>query len=145
MADEIEIIFRPPDLIRRMERYPDKLREEMEKTTKAALIHLQGSVPGYPAADPASSYRRTGTLGRSIGLGGQAEIYEVRSIGAGYEAQLGTRLEYAPYVIGSQSQTAVHRARGWWTMRTVLEKAKPGITRLYRKMGKRMVSFLEGG
>lgn len=144
MSNDIEIKFKPPDLIRRMDQYPLRLKEEMEKTMKQSLLHLQGSVPGYPPADPASSYLRTGTLGRSIGLGGQADIYEVRSIGQGYEARLGTRLEYAPYVIGSESQTAVHKARGWFTMRTVLEKAKPGIERLFEAMGRRMVEYLEG-
>ena len=137
---EINVKFTPPDLIPRMQRYPDRLKSEMEKTTTAALAHTQGSVPQYPAARPSSSYVRTGTLGRSIGLGGRADIYEVRAIGSGYEGKLGTNLSYAPYVI-SEDQAAVHRGR-WWTVATILEKAKPGIMRLYEAMAKRMVDFL---
>jgi len=139
---EINIKFTPPDLIPRMQRYPDRLKSEMEKTTTAALAHTQGSVPQYPAARPSSSYVRTGTLGRSIGLGGRADIYEVRAIGSGYEGKLGTNLEYAPPVIGDGSQTAFFKGRGWWTVATILEKAKPGIMRLYEAMAKRMVDFL---
>lgn len=144
MTDEIDIKLTPPDLIQRMRRYPEKLTEEMETTTRAALLHTQGSVPSYPPARPESSYVRTGTLGRSIGLNGRADIYEVRKIGAGYEARLGTRLEYAPPVIGSESQLPFFKRRGWWTMKIVLDKATPGIVRLYQAMGARMVHFLEG-
>lgn len=145
MTTEIEITFKPPDLVRRMHRYPDKLREEMERTMNQSLKHVQGSVPGYPPAVPTSSYVRTGTLGRTIGAGGgQADIYEVKGIGAGYEARLGTRLEYAPYVIGPDDQKPLFKARGWWTMRTVLEKAKPGVERLFEAMARRMANYLGG-
>lgn len=142
---EIHVKFTPPDLIQRMHRYPDRLKVEMEKTTTQALAHTQGSVPSYPPARPSSSYVRTGTLGRTIGLGGRADIYEVRPLsGAGYEATLGTNVEYAPPVIGDGSQWAFFKARGWWTMMTVLERAKPGIERLYEAMARRMVEFLGG-
>lgn len=144
MANEVEIRFTPPDLIRRMERYPDELHKEMERTMQQSLAHVQSSVPGYPPARPSSSYRRTGTLGRSIGLGGKAEIYEVKRIGQGYEARLGTRLHYAPSVIGPNDQLPFFQARGWWTLRTALDKAKPGIERLFEGMSRRMVEFLEG-
>jgi len=143
MTTEIEVRITPPDLIQRMHRYPQQLNQEMERTIKQALAHTQGSVPPYPAPPPGSSYVRTGTLGRTIGLGGRADIYETRRVGAGYEARLGTRLDYAPYVIGPETQAAPHRGR-WWTMRTVLEKAMPGIERLYEAAANRMVAFLEG-
>lgn len=144
MTTEIEITFKPPDLVRRMQRYPDKLREEMEKTMNQSLKHVQGSVPPYPPAAPTSSYRRTGTLGRSIGLGGQAEIYEVKRLGAGYEARLGTRLHYATQVIGPDDQKPLFKARGWWTMRAVREKARPGVERLFEAMGRRLATYLGG-
>ena len=99
----IEVRFNPPDLPQRMKHYPQKLQQEMERTMKESLIHVQGSVPPYPPARPTSRYIRTGTLGRSIGLGGRADIYEVRKIGGGYEARLGTNLSYAPAVIGTES------------------------------------------
>lgn len=139
----IDVRFNPPDLIQRFQRYPDKLREELETTMEKALYHTQGSVPPYPPARPESSYVRTGTLGRSIGLGGRADIYEVKRIGSGYEARLGTRLTYAPYVISSERQAWMHQGR-WWTMKTVAEKAKPGIIRLFQAMTERLAAYLEG-
>ena len=142
MNVDIEVVFTPPDLIQRMHAYPSVLHREMEATMKKALYHTQGSVPPYPPARPESSYIRTGTLGRSIGLGGRADIYEVRRIGAGYEAVLGTRLGYAPYVIG-ENQAFMHKGR-WWTIKTVAEKATPGIMRLFEEMAKRMAAYLEG-
>lgn len=144
MTDYITVKFNPPDLPQRMQRYPQKMKEEMERTMKQSLLHMQGSVPPYPPASASSSYVRTGTLGRSIGLGGRADIYEVRSIGQGYEARLGTNLNYAPRVIGSESQWPFFRARGWWTMRTVLEKAKPGVERLFVALSERLASWLDG-
>lgn len=142
---QITVTFTPPDLIQRMHRYPEQLKTEMQRTTTAALAHTQGSVPPYPPARPNSSYVRTGTLGRSIGLGGRADIYEVRPLGgAGFEATLGTNLEYAPPVIGDGTQTGFFKSRGWWTMQTVLERARPGIERLYQAMARRMVEFLGG-
>ena len=64
-------------------------------------------------------------------------------IGGGYEARLGTNLSYAPAVIGTESQQPAFRGR-WWTMKTVMEKAKPGIERLFEAMAGRLVGFLEG-
>ncbi len=139
----IEVRFNPPDLPQRMKHYPQKLQQEMERTMKESLIHVQGSVPPYPPARPTSRYIRTGTLGRSIGLGGRAAIYEVRRVGAGYEAQLGTRLHYAPPVIGAQSQTGFFKGRGWWNMKTVAERAKPGVERLFEAMSRRLVAWLD--
>ena len=143
MTDTITVTFNPPDFPQRMQQYPKELQREMERTMNQALTHLQGSVPPYPPPPPASRYIRTGTLGRSIGLGGRAEIYEVRKIGGGYEARLGTNLSYAPAVIGTESQQPAFRGR-WWTMKTVMEKAKPGIERLFEAMAGRLVGFLEG-
>ena len=129
MTDSIELRITPPDLVPRMRRYPEKLQSEMERTMKQSLAHLQGSVPEYPAADPSSSYVRTGTLGRSIGLGGRAKF--------------GTRLSYAPYVIDADRQARMHSGR-WWTLQSVLGRAQPGIMRLFEAMTRRMVEFLGG-
>ena len=147
MTTTIEVTYDPPDLLERMARYPQELDEEMRTTAKKALYHLQGSVPEYPPPPAGSRYQRTGTLGRSLGLGGgAAEISQVARVGKGYEATLGTRLEYAPYVIGSaedQPSQAAHMNH-WWTTVTIAEKAEPGIERLYNASAERMAAFLDG-
>ena len=139
----ITIQIRPPDLVQRMHRYPEKLQGEMEKTMRQSLAHMQGSVPDYPPAPANSSYRRTGTLGRTIGAGGgRADIYSVERVGSGYEATLGTRLEYAPYVIGERQ--AWMRAGRWWKLSSVLSRATPGIERLFEAMAERLAAHLNG-
>ena len=54
----IEVRFNPPDLPQRMKHYPQKLQQEMERTMKESLIHVQGSVPPYPPARPMMVMRR---------------------------------------------------------------------------------------
>ena len=140
---ELIVTFTPPDLPQRMARYPDLLAAETERTMTAALSHTQGSVPAYPPAPVGSRYVRTGTLGRSIGLGGQADIYTVEKIGSSYVATLGTRLAYAPRVIGEGQEPPW--SGYWWKLSSVLKKAEPGITRLFEAMGRRLVARLGGG
>lgn len=151
MDANIEIKTNPPDLFRRMERFPQELARETEHTMEQALQHVWGSVPPYPPARPGSGYVRTGTLGRSLGssqaggMGSKPDIYQVRKLGASkYEGRFGTRLEYAPQVIGTQTQKRIFRNIGWWTMADIAKKATQGVQRLFDKMAGRMVKFLEG-
>lgn len=142
----IEIKFTPPDLPQRLSGYSRQLDKEAAHTMKQALYHAQGSVPAYPPAVPESRYVRTYTLGRSVGLGGsgQAQIFEVKKLGsASYEGRLGTRVIYAQYVIG-ENQRPLFKGRGWWTMKTVAERASKGITRLYEQMLDRLAKWIEG-
>jgi hypothetical protein len=143
MTDLITVTTRPPDLERRLRNYPGKLAEEMEKTMNQAIHHVVGSVPEYPTQMP-TKYVRTGTLGRTIGIGSQPDIFEVNRIGQGYEGRVGSNLSYAKYVIGTHTQAGHMRARNWWTMRTVAEKARPGIEKLFEKMAGRIASWIAG-
>lgn len=143
MTDLITVTTNPPDLARRMASYPEKLQQEMERTVNQALHHVVGSVPEYPAQMP-TAYRRTGTLGRSVGLGSRPDIMTVRRVGSGYEGVVGSNLSYAPYVIGTRTQSAVMRAKNWWTMRTVADKAAPGVYRLFEKMSERLARWITG-
>lgn len=139
----IEVTYDPPDLLERMARYPNVFHEEMSKTATQALLHVQGSVPDYPPPPENSSYRRTLTLGRSMGLAGaKADISQVKRSGRVYTATLGTRLEYAPQVIGEETQ--IPRMRHWWTTMSIANAAAAGIERLYRLSAQRMANFLEG-
>ena len=149
--DVIEIVMNPPDLLQRMARYPKELDREMNKTTEAAVLHVWGSVPPYPAKPVGSTYVRMASagLGGSLGTGegggksGQPDIKTVKRIGQGrYEGRFGTRKYYAPHVIGTLTQ-AWHM-KHWWTMKDVKNKAQAGIQRLFDKMAGRMVKFLGG-
>lgn len=147
MPVSVEIRTNPPDLFQRFERYPQRLDDELQAAMDKAMLHLQGSIPEYPAQNPATDYVRTGTLGRSIGLGGgKAEVHQVKRLGQGnYEGRIGTRVYYAQYVIGEGTQAEhVRRSAPWWTMKTVAEAAQEGIVRIFEAMAEKLAGWLDG-
>jgi hypothetical protein len=123
------------ELRERMGQWPDKLDAGMEAAMTETLLVMHESVPGYPTPPSNSSYRRTGTLGRTLGSsfegggGGTPEIFTVTKIG--------------PYVIGDNSQAKVHKGR-WWVLSEVAEKARPKIERTWQRLADAMANFLEG-
>lgn len=138
------------ELLARMKAYPVKMVQLIAVTMRASLITLWENVPPYPAEPPNSAYDRTGTLGRTLGSsasggtsGGEPSIFTVRKLGEGFEGRFGTNLSYAPYVIGDDTQAAVHSGR-WWNMRFVANKASEKINRLWQTLGDKMAKFLEG-
>ena len=133
----------------RMQKYPEKLDAGMREAMGATLLVMWENVPPYPPEPETSDYTRTGTLGRTLGAGvtggkagGKPEIYETKSIGGGVEGRFGTRLNYAPYVIGDGTQ-AKHMAH-WWTLSVAVEKAQDKITRVWNALGRAMAKWMEG-
>jgi hypothetical protein len=137
-------------LIERFKEHPRKLYGEIRTTMNAALLVLWESVPGYPPPPEGSDYRRTGTLGRTLGsgeaggnLGGTPDIYELKNSGVLFEGSFGTRLKYAPYVIGDRNDEQAGHMRHWWTIpQTVVEKAAPKIERLFVVMNEALAKWL---
>lgn len=131
------------ELRAKFRRAPRKFDDTLKSTMQASLLTLQENVPPYPAAKADSTYVRTGTLGRTLGAGGgKADIYTVKSQGNGmYSAEFGTRLKYAPYVIGEREQAWMHKSR-WWTIRTIAERARPKIERLFGTAVKLLCEWL---
>jgi len=121
--------------IEKMKDSPRQLKRGMKVAMDASLLALQENIPPYPAPPPQSTYRRTGALGRSIGVGGtgKPDIYRVIDRAEQFEGQFGTKLRYAPYVIGDVEQARVHRGR-WWTMSKIAENAKDKITQIWDKL-----------
>lgn len=70
-------------------------------------------IPKYPSSRPSSSYRRTGDLGRSI-------AGEVKLLGAEYVGTIGTKIEYAKWVIDEDNQAHMHKGI-WWTLQGALK------------------------
>jgi len=141
----------PPDLLQRMSRYQNQLDGVMKETATAALLVIQENVPAYPTQKPDSRYVRTGQLGRSMGVGqrggmeGRPDIYLVKRMGdGGYEGEFGSNLEYAPQVIGEQSQKAFFKKRGWWTTKTIATRAAPKVIKVYEIASRKMAAWLEG-
>lgn len=125
-------------LDKKLKRIKRDVRPELEAATDEALGYVHSTVPGYPPPPPLSTYRRTGTLGRSI-------TTEVKSIGRQVVGAIGTNLVYSPWVISKEElldgrgpQAEVHEGR-WWTLQGVVERAKDEVINIYRAAVRRMV------
>jgi hypothetical protein len=150
MPDEVTIKTTPPDLLKRMEKYPKQLDEEMKVTMGAALLEFQEKTPAYPPQPVGTPYRRTGVLGGSLGVAqgggvsGTPDIKLIRKLGQGnYQGEFGSRLHYAKWVIGTQTQAWMHRGR-WWRMKDVAKRAEPKIIKLFKELTEDLARFLEG-
>lgn len=138
------------ELLQRMTAFPVELTKSVAITMAASLNTFWENVPPYPQQDPQSKYRRTGTLGRSLGSdvgggasGGKPGIYNIRKLGeANFQGEFGTNLEYAEYVIGEGTQAGMHSSN-WWTIKTVAERAADKVERLWEALGEKLAQFLE--
>lgn len=89
-----------------------------------AILYLHGKTPGYPPEPMGSTYRRTGTLGRSVTSlqgGAPGAISRVRSMGKSIQGIWGTNVEYAQWVIDEGKQAKAHVGR-WFTLQGILEE-----------------------
>ena len=147
---ELQIETRGLDeLIARMKHCPGKLKEVSKIGINASLLVLWENVPPYPEANPDSSYRRTGTLGRTLGSSeaggksaGSPDIYTVKALGTTeMEGRFGTRLGYSPYVIG-ENQAWMHKDR-WWKLSAIIPKAQGKIVKIWEGIAKLLTDFLD--
>jgi len=140
------------ELMARFRQFPEKYSKAVAKTLNAALLVLQGAVPAYPRPPAGSKYRRTGLLGRSLGSSetgskmGKADISETVKAHGYQEAHFGTRLKYAPYVVGDRSSQQSSRMRHWWTVpQDVVRGASDKITSTFQRLGVALAKFLDKG
>ena len=97
---------------------------EIKKAMQKAVYYLQGKVSVYPAPPPMSTYRRTGTLGRSF-------TSEIKGVGGEIRGIVGTAIPYAPYVIGPK-QAAIHKGR-WKRMKQHAKEQAGKIEEFFAK------------
>lgn len=136
------------ELMKKLKWFPQKMKQLQKTGMDASLLVLWENVPPYPDADPNSSYRRTGTLGRSLGSseaggrsGGQPEIYQVKGLGStNVEGRFGTRLSYAEHVIGEDPAWMHYR---WWKLSSVLERSKDKIVQVWEKIATTAAKWLD--
>ena len=136
-------------LFKRMQAFPAETAKVFPAGMDASLVILWENVPPYPPPPAGSTYKRTGTLGKSLGssmgggkTGGQPSIYSTKKIGAGYVGRFGSDLSYAPPVIGEGTQRA--NMSHWWTVTTIADKARDKIIKLWDKIGDKLAKFLDG-
>lgn len=136
-------------LLQRMAAYPAQLTAGLATTMAASLATLWSKVPPYPPKPVGSTYRRQNILAKSLGSspGGGASgvkpgIFTIRRLGSSnYEGRFGTKLDYAPYVIGEGTQAGMHSSN-WWTIKTVADRAADKINGLWSNLMEHMASFL---
>lgn len=147
MADNVIEYKGLDELIQLMRFFPKKLKEISRVGMQASLLVLWENVPSYPPPPTDSTYRRTGTLGRTLGSsaaggkgGGQPDVYTVKTLGNNdVEGRFGTNLSYAEYVIGdNQSRRMAH----WWRLTSIIPKAQPKIIKVWEGIAEAMKAFL---
>ena len=91
----------------------------LERPMKRSVYRLQRDMADYPPQRPASSYIRTGTLGRRWTV-------KVSRHSNGLEGRVGNNTVYAPFVQSSRFQAGIHRGR-WQTDTQVVERNRRDI------------------
>ena len=93
-----------------------------------SVFYVQSRAAAYP---PSKGYPRTGRLGTSI-------TGEVMPLGGSVVGKVGTRLSYAPGVIGRGTQWWMH-AGYWHTLQGVFEEARGVIRGFFSRVPRRIV------
>lgn len=126
-------------LIRKADAIRNNFSEYMRRATLESANYVHSQVPDYPAPPPGSTYRRTGTLGRSI-------TTRVEKLGRNWAGYIGTNVVYAPWVISSSKvgsrgpQARVHIGR-WFTLQQLVKSSGEAIYRIYRRYIKDLIDL----
>lgn len=124
----------------KLQRVGGHVAEQLAPEMRQAITYVHSQVPGYPAPPATSTYRRTGTLGRSVtSFSATGALSRVESVGSGVVGYVGTNIDYAGYVIDEERQAYMHRGR-WWTLQNVVRGAAGGIVRILEAGVRRIVS-----
>ena len=99
--------------------------EYLRGVANAGADLLRAGMRKYPPPPPDSTYRRTGTLGKSW-------TKKVTGDKSGWLAVVGTFLNYAPYVQDEARQAKVHQGR-WQTIQSVASEKRDEIFKFVRK------------
>lgn len=130
------------ELIAKLHKVMKETPKHSEEAMLQSLLYLQSQTPPYPPQRPGNTYRRTGTLGRSVtslAANNPNALTKVKTFTGGVEGLWGTRVKYAPEVIGRDTQR--ENTRGyWWTLEGVAEKAIGGVSLIWEKMLGKLVN-----
>ncbi len=130
-------------LERKFKRFPDEIQKGLEDATRESVLHMHEKMPPYPSPIPGQTYIRKG----SGGLGGTLTSFQgnnpdalsrVRTLGSAVVGFIGTKLEYARWVIDEAQQAFMHKGR-WWTLQGVFEGERQEIVRIYERMVREII------
>ena len=130
----------------KLSKFTPEMHKAMNITMERSLVALQDAIPPYPPKPVTSKYRRTGTLGKSIGRDGKAVgtgIYEITGAGGNIQGRFGTNLVYAKYVIDPEQQAYMHKGR-WWTMAKLAKDARGEVIKVFEQMVQVASKWLAG-
>ena len=148
MAD-VEVVVNDKAFRAKMDRVTSQAPAEMQRLMTKSVLYAQSQIPSYPSPPPGSSYRRTGTLGRTVtafpgvsparsigGSGGEnpgaMPLTRVEPFSGGVRGVIGGRLDYMPYVIDEGNQAYMHKGR-WWTLQKIVRDSRDGIIKIFRE------------
>lgn len=123
------------DLDRKLGAVVREFPQFLSHSTTAAVLYVHSKMPKYPAQPAGSTYRRTGTLGRSVTtMQGSAPgaLSRVESSFGDVKGIVGTRIRYATWVIDRENQTPNFRAY-WWNLQDTVIGLRKGIRETYKK------------
>lgn len=129
----VEIEVRDDLVVATLRRIEGGIGPEAQRAMRKSVLYVQSQIPPYPPPPPASSYRRTGTLGRTVTAMGSASgpaLGRVESAGGTVIGYVGSSVRYAGYVIDEQNQAWMHKDR-WWTLQSVVATSRDGIKRIF--------------
>lgn len=143
-ADEYAVrIVGLEELLRRFDQADEVVRRELRRAMLRAVLGELQRMPSYPPPPPASTYRRTELLGRSLtAMVGRHPAARSTVDGAGdtIRGVIGTAVVYAPFVIGER-QAKVHRGR-WWRLDQSVLSHKAQIEAEFEDAAERIVEAL---
>ena len=93
----------------------------LQPVATSAADLLRAEMRKYPPPPPNSTYRRTGTLGKSWAK-------NVHRSSDGWLSIIGTRLKYAPYVQDETRQAEIHQGR-WQTIQSVAKDKRDEVVK----------------
>lgn len=109
-------------------------KDGLQKSVTRLLLHLGGEMSVYPPPPSGSTYRRTGTLGRTW----TAARPQFKASGTLFEGRIGNATPYANYVQKADDQAWMHKGR-WQTETEVLDDNQAGIEKELERVGAKLV------
>lgn len=138
MAFGIDIKGLAP-LLDALEQWPEITQPILEETAEAALLSLIPDLADYPPPPAASTYRRTGTLGR---LWASARP-EFAPLSSGFEARIGNKTPYGPFVQSSEFQAKQHQGT-WKTDEDIVTAHQDELEAYFERALERVVEQIDG-
>lgn len=126
---ELQVIINDRDVRRLLTTAPGQITEALRLGTEDTTLYWQRLVKTYPA-QRTSTYRRTGTLGRSWTSPDSRRVEVVGTTVQGRVSSSGYIAPYNRYVQDEELQARVHQGT-WETIQAVMGRTASQVERFY--------------